>query len=774
MPFKLIKDNYLEYINAAKQSSFGDHRNTSVTTIIYKHKGEIYILANYRPISLMNVDLKILTKTLTNRLKPILPTIIHKSQTAVDGRKIDHNIHMIRDLIDLVDKEDSQAAFIFLDQEKAFDRVDHGFLFKTMEAFGIGEDFIKWVKVLYSNASTKIKINGYLTENIPLNRGVRQGCPLSALLYVLIIEVLGLQLRKNQNIVGFKVGGEKIISQHYADDTTISITQNKCFKEVIKELNDYELATGAKMNFSKTKGLWVGKWKNRQDEPINIEWTNKNVKTLGVYFGNDNPAKETFDEIIPNIKRSMDYWKQFKLSTFAKARVIEIFHASKLWYAATYYNIPPSTQKQLQNAFFAYINYPHTTPNISQQEMKKLRLHGGVKLIDIKTKTDTSKVRWLMELMTNKDLTTHLTLMTTLIGTQKGGLEGIDLFFTTKHYTNKTLKTQADYYKTAIQAITKLQVKKKIEDPKQEKVFYNPTFQNARNNTIGINLTCEKNKAYTYGQILTEHEKRQNNQPHNRHIANIYAQITNKDLEDRTQNVIYDTNLGKYITFNEATHKFIYQAIIRLTYKEHHSKTKWEERLSNDDIDWTKVWTSLNNPISTENTKTIIWEQIHLNSYTTYSYNKWHNAQQKCPFCLQIPENKYHITIECPTLTIIWTELEQHLQKIHPIQITNKEIVFGIQGTTPNIILRNWMTFLFRQCIVEQENRAYHNKKGKGNIDDIKLLYNQKIKTEVWNKYNIYSNLGRIPYFTQIFAVNDHLITWEDEQWQILTIFELH
>ena len=72
---------------------------------------------------------------------------------------------MLRDLIELVEKEDSQAAFIFLDQEKAFDRVNHEFLIKTMETFGFGNDFIKWIKVLYSNASTKIKINGYLTEN---------------------------------------------------------------------------------------------------------------------------------------------------------------------------------------------------------------------------------------------------------------------------------------------------------------------------------------------------------------------------------------------------------------------------------------------------------------------------------------------------------------------------------------------------------------------------------------------------------------------------------
>ena len=88
-------------------------------------------------------------------------------------------------------------------------------------------------------------MNGFLTKEIPLRCGVRQGCPLSALLYVLIIELLALQLRANPNIVGFEIQGEKIISTHYADDAVIKITQNKCFKEVYKDLQDYKNATGA-------------------------------------------------------------------------------------------------------------------------------------------------------------------------------------------------------------------------------------------------------------------------------------------------------------------------------------------------------------------------------------------------------------------------------------------------------------------------------------------------------------------------------------------------
>ena len=364
------------------------------------------------PISLINTDLKIITRALANRLRPILPTIIHQSQTAVDKRKIDHTIHIIRDLIDLTEKEESEAAFMFLDQEKAFDRVNHKFLFKTMEAFGIGQQFINWVKILYSNATTKVNINGHLSDNIPLNRGVRQGCPLSSLLYVMVIEVLALQLRKNPDIVGFHIQGEKIISLHYADDAIITMKQNRCFKEVYKELSEYELATGAKINYSKTKGLWLGKWKHRQDTPLGIKWTKENVKTLGIYFGNDNPAKKTFEEILPKIKKSMNYWKQFNLCKLAKARVIEIFHASKLWYASKFYNIPNNIQKQLQQAMFDYINFPKKTVTISQQEAIKLRKDGGAKLVVIQCKTQAYKIKLLMELTTSTQLQTQLATIT--------------------------------------------------------------------------------------------------------------------------------------------------------------------------------------------------------------------------------------------------------------------------------------------------------------------------------------------------------------------------
>ena len=134
--WSLIKDRYTDFINCANLTSFRNAKKTPVTPILYKEKGDTNDLKNYRPISLINVDLKILTKALTNRLKKMLPSIIHFTQTAVEGRKIDNTIHMLRDFIQLANNENLESAFIFLDQEKAFDRVNHELLYKTMKAFG--------------------------------------------------------------------------------------------------------------------------------------------------------------------------------------------------------------------------------------------------------------------------------------------------------------------------------------------------------------------------------------------------------------------------------------------------------------------------------------------------------------------------------------------------------------------------------------------------------------------------------------------------------------
>ena len=745
----LLQERYLEFINYAFAHTFPRSLNTSVTTLIYKEKGSIHDLAYYRPISLITTDIKIITKTLTNRLKPLLPFILHKSQTAVDGRRIDYTIHLIRDLIELANKEDIEAAFLFLDQEKAFDRVDHHFLYKTMKAFGMGNNFIRWVSQINDTATTRVKVNGFLTESIPLLRGVRQGDPLSFYLYLLNIELLALQLRANQNIVGFVVGGEKIISMHYADDATITITQNRCFKEVIKDISVFESATGAKINYSKTKGLWVGAWKDRKDTPLNIEWTNKNVFNLGLFFGNDEPAVKTFNLICPKVIKSINFWKPFKLSVLSKARIVEIFHASRLWYAAKFYSVPHDQIVLLQNAFIEYINFPRKTTTVSQTELQKLKCDGGIKLVNIQLKSEASKIQWLLSLCTNPELSAHKALMGRLVGEQRGGIHGINLFFTTLHYAKQVMKIHSEFYGEAIVAMNKLDFRKQITDRYEENVFYNKVFQQANGNVMVPNKPCLDKQIYRYGQFISELGAKNRGEGYCRGATNLYARISKKDFANRDD--FFLTTPQQDIPSDKITQKIIHEALLKTgTYYDHHSTAKWVTKL-NVPLRWDNIWFNVHNKIARDSTKSAVWAQIHLNSFTTSSYNVWFKKNDPCPLCKEDIDNEFHLILSCTVTTKLWSLLEPFLKKIHPQGITSEEMAFGMTGTRPAIILRNWLGFLLRDCIMQYENIAYNNKLGDKNMVKLQHTYNARVQREVCEAHQLFKHNNRLDLFIRHF-----------------------
>ena len=180
---------------------------------------------NWRPISLLNSDYKILARILAGSLSKVLQLLIHLDQSCgVQGRYIGENIVFLNSVFQYSREASVPGSLLSLDQEKAFDRVDDAFLFRIMSHVGFGSSFISWVKLLYSGISSAVCINGYTSAAFFPSRGVRQGCPLSPLLYVLSIEVLAANLRASKAIPGLRlphVSSPLPVVSLYADDTTV-------------------------------------------------------------------------------------------------------------------------------------------------------------------------------------------------------------------------------------------------------------------------------------------------------------------------------------------------------------------------------------------------------------------------------------------------------------------------------------------------------------------------------------------------------------------------
>ena len=282
------------------------------------------LLKNWRPISLLNCDYKIIAKVLSTRIRHILPKIIHPNQKCgIKGRSIHDGAALIRDLIHYVNNNNLPGVIISLDQTKAYDRVEWDFLFKVLRKFNFGPNFINMIKTCYTNIESCVKVNGYTSIYFNLSRGIRQGCPISTLLYILVAETLAEAVRVESEIKGIKLP-DGLVSKWvgYSDDGNATLSDFKSVEKLFVLLEIYERASGAKVNLQKTQGFLMGKLRYEKDTPLDIRWTNEKIKVLGFYFGNIDVSKDNWEPIIAKIKLLLNIWCRRKLTLHGKVTVL--------------------------------------------------------------------------------------------------------------------------------------------------------------------------------------------------------------------------------------------------------------------------------------------------------------------------------------------------------------------------------------------------------------------------------------------------------------------
>ena len=197
-----IADLLLDSINYAYQTGqLSVSQKRGIIKLIPKKDSEPYFVKNWRPISLLNCDYKLATKAVANHLKQVLPKLIDNDQTGfLKGRFIGENIRLIDSVINFTAAKNIPGLLLFLDFEKAFDTVEWTFIQKTFQHYNFGPSIISWIKLFYHDIESCVLNNGWSSGFFKLERGVRQGCPLSPYLFILCVGVLAEAITKGETI----------------------------------------------------------------------------------------------------------------------------------------------------------------------------------------------------------------------------------------------------------------------------------------------------------------------------------------------------------------------------------------------------------------------------------------------------------------------------------------------------------------------------------------------------------------------------------------------
>ena len=217
-------------------------------------------IKNWRPISLLNVIYKIGSGCIANRIKTVLPDLINEDQTGfIPDRYIGDNVRLIYDVMQYLDENKLPGLLVCLDFEKAFDSLDWNFMFKVMSAYGFGDDICRWVKTFYKDIKSTVIVNGQPTEWFKIERGCRQGDPISPYLFILCVEILAIMIREDKEIKGIIINeSEHKISQFADDAQLMNGGDRQSFEKSMNLLEKFGNISGLRLNTDKTQAVWLG------------------------------------------------------------------------------------------------------------------------------------------------------------------------------------------------------------------------------------------------------------------------------------------------------------------------------------------------------------------------------------------------------------------------------------------------------------------------------------------------------------------------------------
>ena len=645
--------------------------------------------------------------------------IIHHDQVGyIKGRNIGEAVRLVDDMF-FESLSQNNGYVVAADFEKAFDSVDHDFLFNVLELLGFGISFCSWIKTLYADISSTVMNGGRSTGYFRINRGVRQGDPLSPYLFLLAIEILANALRNDEFIEGFKFGDQEVRQVLYADDLTIFVKSERAINRLQYIFEEFGKLSGLKINQGKTNFVWLGKEEDQPQFPLFGKLV-KEVKILGVYFTLDIKVKEemNYKEILSKIKRLLGWWKQRDLSMIGKIHLMKTYALSKLNYVSSLLVVPNWVLVEVEKITFEFLwnGKDRIKRNIMCQEYK----HGGMKMYNYSISIMAQRIGWLKRLLygeRNMGWKIYFDYCCRSVG-------GRFIFLCDYEAAKLKLKIPPFY----------LEILKAWEDIRDcrnmDGELINPIIFNNRNICIKGKMFFDIS-LFEKGIHLVTHLWDKDQGMSADYFSNLGLKseellriidicnaipetITHESARDKFQYVdiaTFDIELkvfGQKLKYRDIQSRKFYEVFVMNLQKSYSIQIKDDQNFLNySDKEMSEIFIRLRSSTILNKHREFQYKLLHSAVYTKVQLLKFRFVENNlCSFCQKEAETYAHLFLECEKIKKIWKEIIANYELIEIRNLDWKDIFVGLSGNSIRIKFINSLIIMLKYIIFKSRSKG--------------------------------------------------------------------
>ena len=382
----ILNNEFLNVLNKAYVENELPKSMYEANIKLIPKKGDLTNIKNWRPIALLNMDYMILSRILYEKVVGFLNKQTNQAQKGIfPGRNINSVHFNSQSLINYVKENNLDSAILKIDLEKAFDNVNHSFIFKMLHKLNLPSSIIKWIRILYKNPVCRVLVNGSFTNIIDILNGIRQGCPLSMLLFGIILEALIQKVQNDDAINGMSFGKFTHLKlQACADDVTFYVKDKKSIDAIMEKVRIFGLYSGQRLNEKKLALIAHGS--QMQNDIKTSSYADKlksKLTILGiVYSFNDVNLYENLVKPLKKSEKIIDLNKDRNLSLYGKIQILKTQVLPLFFMKMQCLDIEPFL-KQIEKMIYDFLWYPSKAELIEKSKVICNYNHGGLSMVDI-------------------------------------------------------------------------------------------------------------------------------------------------------------------------------------------------------------------------------------------------------------------------------------------------------------------------------------------------------------------------------------------------------